>query len=218
MIADLVRSSGAGRVLDLAGGNGSLGAALAEAVPGVRITVVDKDPVLLALGRDTLASNAFDFVEADIAVPGWADGLGTFDAVVSTTALHWLRPGALVELYRDVAELLSAGVLFANGDHLESSEPSPLLRRVSEADDRQQQADAFGAGADDWDQWWAAVAASGRYDTQLAHREQVWGADLHTPTPKVSVGLHLAALRSAGFLDVGTAWQYLNDYVVYGER
>ncbi|MET0416762.1 MAG: hypothetical protein ABW022_12165 [Actinoplanes sp.] len=38
------------------------------------------------------------------------------------------------------------------------------------------------------------------------------------PQPLSSLEFHLAALRTAGFTETGTVWQYLDDYVVLARR
>jgi hypothetical protein len=56
----------------------------------------------------------------------WADDLddGSFDAVLSATAIHWVQPNEVVAMYRTLARLLRRGGVFANADHMPvSSEP-----------------------------------------------------------------------------------------------
>jgi uncharacterized protein (DUF1684 family) len=58
--------------------------------------------------------------------PGWAAELDLdrpADAVVSTTALHWLSEAGLRTAYTEPASALRPGGLFLNGDHLDSSTP-----------------------------------------------------------------------------------------------
>jgi hypothetical protein len=63
---------------------------------------VDIDPILLLLGQQVLGDmqGRLRWVEADISEPSWHSRLGEeqVDAVVTTTALHWLYAGSLVEL------------------------------------------------------------------------------------------------------------------------
>ncbi|WP_366521110.1 class I SAM-dependent methyltransferase [Lapillicoccus sp.] len=55
-----------------------------------------------------------------------------FDAVLSSTALHWLPAEALSGLYRDLAQLLRPGGVFLNADHLPYGPATPILAQLSE--------------------------------------------------------------------------------------
>lgn len=207
------------RVLDLACGPGSLTQRVREALPQADIVAVDKDPVLVALATDVFAEDPGVTVSAaDLDDTAWLPELGTFDAVVSSTALHWLAPEALVRLYFTVAASVRSGGVLLNADHLQyDATTHPELRALSAADDEQTQASAFASGAQTWDAWWASVESQPAYAEAVAARAKVW-VDRAEPAPKVSLGFHLETLRSAGFREVGTVWQYLDDYVVAGIR
>src|SRR5580693_5788262 len=111
--------AGAGRpdplVLDLGCGPGSLAVRLLSRLPAATVVAVDADPVTLALGRAGYASvPGLRFVDQDLREPGWATRLGLeagrpVDAVVSTTALHWLSAAELRSLYVTLAGLLRPG-------------------------------------------------------------------------------------------------------------
>ncbi|EQD47697.1 Methyltransferase type 11 domain protein, partial [mine drainage metagenome] len=83
------------RILDLGTGLGSLAERLARRMPSAQIVAVDHDPVLLRIARESLAGSParIQWVDLDLRTPQWAEALprGRYDAVVSTTALHWLR-------------------------------------------------------------------------------------------------------------------------------
>ncbi|GGI40312.1 hypothetical protein GCM10010988_28450 [Cnuibacter physcomitrellae] len=212
------------RVLDLAGGTGSLGHAVLAAVPRASLVVADKDPALLAIASDiATADPRIDVADVDLGRPGWDEhpllAGERFDAIVSSTALHWLQPAQLVDVYWRTADLLAPGGILLNGDHLSYDEHlEPTLRRVAAADDERMQTETFSGSADTWDEWWAAVAAEPRYSRQVARREEVWGDDIRIAPPKVSLEFHLSTLRSAGFTETGTVWRYLDDHVLYGIR
>lgn len=211
------------RILDLAGGTGSLALAVLSDVPRGRAVVADKDPALLAIAAD-LASvdDRLAIAEVDLARDDWhehpliADG---FDAVVSSTALHWLQPGTLVEVYRRLAQLVRPGGIVLNGDHLSYSRHGEgVLAAIAADDDETVQRESFARGVDTWDEWWQAVAGTSRYADAMARRAEVWGRELHEAPPKVTLGFHLESLRSAGFVESGTVWQYLDDHVLYAVR
>src|SRR3984885_6706151 len=93
--------------LDLACGPGSISQRLLARFPAASAIAVDIDPVMLAIGRGALgtADGRLRWVEADLASPDWTQGLGQtkVDAVLSTTALHWLEPEPLARLRRVLA-------------------------------------------------------------------------------------------------------------------
>jgi len=212
------------RILDLAGGPGSLAIEVLARVPGARAVVADKDPALLAIAADLAAGTGrFEVAEVDLADGGWAEhpliAAAPFDAVVSSTALHWLQPGTLVDVYRRLATLVRPGGIVLNGDHLSyDAGHESVLAGIALADDEAMQRETFTGAVDTWDEWWRAVAETPRYAGAMEHRAGVWGAELHEAPPKVTLGLHLEALRSAGFRQTGTVWQYLDDHVLYAVR
>jgi trans-aconitate methyltransferase len=92
--------------LDLACGPGSISQRLLARFPGARAIAADIDPVMLAIGRGALGTvdGRLRWIEADLASPDWLEALGEtqVDAVLSTTALHWMTPEPLARLYRDL--------------------------------------------------------------------------------------------------------------------
>ena len=207
------------RILDLACGPGSTSAALLDLLPEAHIIAVDKDPVLLAIANDVFAGRTNVQVrDEDLDQTVWLDAIeGQFDAVVSSTALHWLAPDALARLYFALADKVKAGGIFLNADHLKYDDIcQPVLQRLSAEDDAINQKVAFEGGTDTWDAWWAAAKSNPAYQTAATRRDAVWEGK--EPQRKVNLGYHLTALRSAGFRETGTIWQYLDDYVLYGVR
>lgn len=208
------------RVLDLACGPGSMSRAVRDALPEARIVACDKDPLLLAIARDVFAGDEkMEILEIDLDDAGQVLALpGVFDAAMSSTALHWLHPPALAALYYALADKIRQGGVFMNGDHLYYDEiAQPSFRRIASEDDADQQETHFAAGVDTWEDWWAKATACARYAEAAAARETVWEGK-NNPTPKVTLGYHLETLRSAGFAETGTIWQYLDDVVVCAIR
>lgn len=212
------------RILDLAGGTGSLAINVLARIPNGRAVIADRDPALLAIANDLAeADSRIETAEVDLAQGDWTEhpliGAGRFDAVISSTALHWLQPGTLVDVYRRLPGLLCPGGIVLNGDHLSYSDRhESTLASIARDDDKAMQQETFIGSTDTWDQWWQAVADTPRYAQAFARREEVWGAELHETPPKVTLGFHLEALRSAGFSETGTIWQYLDDYVLYAVK
>jgi SAM-dependent methyltransferase len=203
-------------VLDLGCGPGSLSVRLLARIPAATVIAVDADPVTLSLGRAAYGGvPGLRFLDIDLRSSGWETGLGLepgrrVDAVVSTTALHWLPAAELRALYRALASLLRPGGLFLDGDHLRRDETeSPALARldraIEEAEDRRRFPDGHAAHAEDWREWWQAVAVEPTLAEAAAARER--GTVHHHGPEGAQFAVHTAALRAAGFAEVGTLWQ-----------
>ncbi|MFJ3823370.1 class I SAM-dependent methyltransferase [Streptomyces nodosus] len=207
-------------VLDLACGPGSLADRVLRAFPGVRVTAVDYDPVLLRIAGEVLAEHGdrATVVDTDLVRADWAEPLAgeRFDAVVSSTALHWLSPTQLLRVYTALADLLPPGAVFLNADHLRYGPEHQTLGALSERHDAEVQRTTFAAGADTWDDWYELAVAQPGMPPLAAEREQRF-AD-RPPQPLSPLHFHLSALRTAGFTEAGTVWQYLDDYVVFARR
>lgn len=211
--------------LDLACGPGAISQRLLARFPRARCVAVDLDPVLLAMGQAVLgdAAGRLRWIDADLTDPAWVTRLGetAFDAVLSTTALHWLPVEPLVRLYRDLGRLVREDGVVLNGDNLAFAPHQERLRLLAELATERQQATAFAAGgAEDWDAWWAALAREPAVAPLLADRARRFadhlGHDEREPAPIFDV--HEAALRDAGFREVGVIWQHRDNRVLLGVR
>ncbi|MET7374166.1 class I SAM-dependent methyltransferase [Micromonospora arida] len=114
------------QVLDLGAGTGLLSLLLSAAVPGVRLTLVDGAPAMLARATDQLNARSVPHrtVHADL-----ADELppGRYDAVVSALAIHHLDDAGKRALYRRAAAALAPGGVFVNAEQVAG--PTPELDR-----------------------------------------------------------------------------------------
>jgi SAM-dependent methyltransferase len=211
--------AGAGRpdplVLDLGCGPGSLAVRLLDRLPSATVVAVDADPVTLSLGQAGYASvPGLRFVDLDLRAVGWSSWLGLeagrpADAVVSTTALHWLSATELRDLYATLAGLLRPGGLFLDGDHLRVDEAvNPVLGRLDRALEEREAGRRYPDGAaghaESWDEWWQAVAADPALAPAAARRSQ---GLVHHGNEGAQLAVHTRALRAAGFAEVGTLWQ-----------
>jgi SAM-dependent methyltransferase len=206
-------------VLDLACGPGAISQRVLTAFPRARVTAVDYDPLLLRIAEQALKPFGVrvKVADTDLARPGWAAHVeGPVDAILSSTALHWLSPGQLLDVYTEAAGLLPPGGVLLNADHLRFDDRSPTLRDLSERHDQRTQRDDFAAGALDYAAWYAEAAREPQLAGLLPVREQRFAT--RPPQPLSPLEFHLAALRTAGFTEAGTVWQYLDDYVVFARR
>lgn len=225
VIADAVEEFGgvAPLVLDLGCGPGSLSRRVLDRLPGARCVGVDADPLLLELGGRALEGmgGRLRLVDADLREPSWVSRLpeaGPYDAVVSTTALHWLTPAELGRVLRSAAELLRPGGVFANGDHIAFAPGAPRLAAARRALRRRVAARTGGAGAEDWDTWWAAVEAEPAFAAPAAERHARWREHPYADDPGLTAERWGELLAEAGFAESAVLWQHLGTSVVAALR
>jgi SAM-dependent methyltransferase len=146
------RVSGAGegalRLLDLCAGPGSISARALARFPAATVVAAEIDPWTVEMGRRTVGQDypgQITWLEADLRRDGWDADLapGSFDAILSATAVHWFQPEDQLRLYRRLAALLADGGLFLNADHFPVGTPTldpwrgrcltPRKRRTSPA-------------------------------------------------------------------------------------
>ena len=173
-------------------GPASLSDRVLARLPEATVVGVDADPVLLTLAREA-ASPGLQLVDADLRRPDWPQRIPSdpYDAVLSTTALHWLKPSALRAVYAACARLLRPGGLFANGDHLRVL-ASPRLDALARELDRRRSARHHGEGKD-WRGWWDAVRADPDLSDAMSERERRQFD--HPEETETSLAIHQQALR-----------------------
>jgi SAM-dependent methyltransferase len=212
-IVDLLRAPSP-TVLDLGCGPGSLTFKALELNPQARAVAVDLDPVLLELGRRVAGDKAgrIEFRKLDLREAGWWDEYrGRFDFVLSMTALHWLSPENLHQVYARVFAALKPGGWFVFSDHVASDFPDTLSRHRMILRDRQQAGFAR-TGADDWAAFWQELAQEPELADLFAVRQtkSFWeGHDDGQPR-----SFHLQSLAQAGFEHIEFHWQYLGDAIL----
>jgi trans-aconitate methyltransferase len=200
-------------VLDLGCGPGSLAVRVLARLPQATVVAIDADPLTMALGRAAFSDLAgLRFVDADLRVAGWSAGLGLDrkpDAVVSTTALHWLTQDALAATYAEAASLLAPGGVLLNGDHMSEDDTAPTLTKLARAiKARRQQQYMSAAQVESWDDWWAAVAAEPDLAALNAERKARNVESEHHGGAADLLSVQTRALRAAGFAEIGTLWQH----------
>ncbi len=197
--------------LDLGCGPGSLSRRILDRFPSARSIALDMDPMMLALGQGALGTmdGCVRWVDADLASPGWMEAVGAsqVDAVLSTTALHWLSTANLVDVYRVLGTLVRPGGVFLNGDNMGHGPDLPTFQRLAErAQERDWSDESFAArGIETAEQWWDALGKEPSIAPVLAERERRFALK-ERPGPTI-FDLHVAALRNAGFREIGTIWQ-----------
>lgn len=123
VLLDLVPLA-ARRVLDLGTGDGRLLALVRIDRPALRGVAVDFSPAMLEAARARFgADDAIEVVAHDLGEP--LPPLGTFDAVVSSFAIHHLPHSRKRALYAEVFARLAPWGVFCNLEHVSS--PTPTL-------------------------------------------------------------------------------------------
>jgi SAM-dependent methyltransferase len=222
------------RALDLGCGPGSLARRLLDRFPAARCLAVDLDPVLLTMGQAVHGTTGgrLTWIEADLRDPDWPGRLGTdhIDAVLSTTALHWLPSDSLARLYRQLGSLVREGGVFLNGDMIRFGSPAPTLRRLGAAlEQRHRQRVPGQSGVEDWESWWVALEGEPDLADLFAERRRRFAWRNLEPGKRFSaqpsdgvtspiVEFHEAALRNAGFREVGVIWQRVEDRILMAVR
>jgi SAM-dependent methyltransferase len=203
-------------VVDLGCGPGSLAARLLERLPGASVVGVDADPLLLGMARAGYGDRpGLQFVEGDLRTSGWAGRLGLDrapDALVSTTALHWMNRRQFGRLVTDAAELLRPGGVFVNGDHVYEGDLQPHLDRLQLAVRAGRERRVRAGGDEDWKAWWDAVERAPELAELVAARAATGVEHAKSDTPTYTE--HLGLLRAAGFTEAGTVWQTGDDRVL----
>jgi SAM-dependent methyltransferase len=205
-------------VVDLGSGPGSLSRRILDRLPQARVTAIDMDPVLLAIGRHALGDQGgrLQWLDADLRSRWSAHAEGRVNAAVSTTALHWLQSSALAALYRHLGTVLAPGGVFVNGDRMEFPPDLPRLAAAARSI-REAQAPPDASAAETWEQWWAAVEQEPGLAAEVAERNR-----RHHDHPDhehaADLAAHIEGLHQAGFAEVGTIWQHLADRVLVAIR
>jgi tRNA (cmo5U34)-methyltransferase len=108
------------RILDMGGGYGALTQFLLEQFPNATVLCQDGSEEMAELGRQRMATwkGRVDYVIADFSKPGWSSSIHeSFDAIVSTIAIHNVRvPGIIEDIYKELFHLLKPGGCFLNLD------------------------------------------------------------------------------------------------------
>ncbi|MGH3310319.1 MAG: class I SAM-dependent methyltransferase [Streptomyces sp.] len=211
------------RVLDLACGTGSITDRLLRRFPAAQSTGVDLDPALLTIARGHfVADSRAEFVTADLSDPGWVRKLPhrSYDAVLTATALHWLRTDALSALYGQLAGVLREGGVFLNADHMPDAS-TPRINEAAHAFDKVRRERTKTAGAQDWIDWWGELAADPALADVVAERYRIFGDPAdgdHADGEVHAAGWHAETLRAAGFAEARPVWCSPEDGMVLALR
>ncbi|MEU4691557.1 methyltransferase domain-containing protein [Actinoplanes sp. NPDC023714] len=183
------------RILDLGGGPGRFAERLTARWPTTRITVVDLDPVLLALARTALPPSV-TMIAADLTGPSWPALTGDgYHLVTAVMAVHYLDARQIAALYRRAHAVLAPGGVLVVADVM----PDPHLPAVMTA------LASAGPPADACSNWWSTLPGVPGLGPLLSQRAEAFG---HPPAEfTADAGWHASAVRAAGFTEAGLIWR-----------
>jgi SAM-dependent methyltransferase len=216
--------------LDLACGPGAISRRLLARFPRARVIALDYNPILLQLGRQTVDAepDQLQWLKTNLQAPAWVEplrmaleqvGQAQVDAVLTTTAMHWLAADVLTRVYEQLGALVREGGVYLDGDHLAYSPHLPAFRRLTQQVKAREQAEAFAQpGSENYAQWWAALVSELRahapaYDRLIEEYERNEAARVRGVSEPI-LALHEAALLNAGFTQISTIWQRWDDRVL----
>jgi SAM-dependent methyltransferase len=217
-IVDAITDDHAPAVLDLAGGTGSISLRLLRRFPRARTTLLDVDPVLLSIAQASLDDRT-TILPGDLRTSQWTEALDrpAYDAVLTATALHWLDPDRLADLYREIRDVLRPGGVFINADHMPDDGLPTLSERLATREHSRQEALWTAGAALSWDGWWDHLTADPTLGPLVVRRAAVF-SDWHPDEITPNVSWHLQAMRDAGYTEVGVVWRGARDAAVTAVR
>ncbi len=123
------------RVLDVGSGHGVLAAAVLDAFPRATAIGLDISEAMMEVGRERMArfGDRFRYYEGDFADGSLPEGLGPFDVVVSSRAIHHLNPDGKRRLFRSIYDHLAPGGCFIDIDNMRPRDDF-LRERYAQAD------------------------------------------------------------------------------------
>ena len=202
---DALRAGPPRRILDVGGGPGVFAERLAAHWPDTHVTLVDVDPVLLALARGGLPES-IAVVEADVTRPGWTDSIavadadldGGFDLITAVMTIHYLGPDQVRAFYRDARRALAPGGVLVVADLMPDEGLPSMMGALDPAADE-------GAAEVAWARWWGELEESAALRDLLDARAEIFRQ--RPPSGFVAEARwHVAAAR-AGFEEAGVLWR-----------
>jgi trans-aconitate methyltransferase len=202
------------RLLDLCCGTGSISRRALARFPSASILAVDMDPAHLELARRALGDRV-ELRDADLRSQAWAHDLpaGSFDAVLSATAIHWFQPEEVVAMYRTLAGLLHVGGVFANADHLPVSS-LPIAALSQELLDEWQATQL--REAEDYHAYRDALRADSEFRPLVEEGDRRFTDK--PPGVAAPLSFHRGALVATGFATADEVWRHHADAILVAVR
>lgn len=220
LLATLVRETvkPVRRVLDLGCGTGSTMQPFLKVFPKAKIYGADFDPTLLPLAQERLRSFGAraNLIFADLRANDWQKQLpGKFDAVISATALHWLKKTEIKKLYGRISQLLRPGGIFLNADHV-ASENSRVQTFWKKHRDEMRRAE--GKTGEDWESFWKSYLRVLDLPGRQKKNERVLGGWNGGSEEGLPLEWQLNELKKNGFVHADCFWRCDCDAIYGGFR
>lgn len=195
-------------VVDLACGTGSVTRRLVARMPSARAIAVDIDPVLLRIAEATFEDDDRVSVEScDLREPSWMAVVPpVVDAVVTSTALHWLEEDVVHRLYGELANLVRPGGVFAHAEQMPLVDTPRLatgLATLASKGMSPQPRD----GRSRWDAWWGEAAADPALAAPSQERAAIFTTNYPAQEFSPPADWHVRTLLAAGFVEAGVVWR-----------
>ena len=196
-------------VLDLACGTGTVTRRLLDRFPEARSIAVDVDPVLLTIASATFATDdRVRVARCDLRESNWMGAVPgvAVDAVLTTTALHWLPEQTVRALYHQLAALVRSGGLVAHAELMPLADVPTIavgLARMESERAARRRADR----RQDWDAWWDEAAKDAALAVASEQRRALFGGNYPSEEFSPPADWHIAALLDAGFAEAGVVWR-----------
>lgn len=195
-------------VVDLACGTGSVTRRLLARLPAARSMAVDIDPVLLRIAEATFEGDDRVAVRScDLRDPSWVDVVPqALDAVVTSTALHWLPEDVVRRLYGELANLVRPGGVVAHVEQMPLVD-MPRLADGLAAVMSERLTRRCGGDRTSWDAWWAEAAADPALAAPSRERAAIFTSGYPIQAFSPSADWHVRTLLEAGFVEAGVVWR-----------
>ncbi|HEU5317801.1 MAG TPA: methyltransferase domain-containing protein [Chloroflexota bacterium] len=235
LIADFIphRSDAAISILDVGAGWGPVTRHLLRRFPNARATLFDYSDEMFGQARAVLGAAGMTdrvwLVKGDLSQHGALDAAlreagGTFDAIVSSSCIHNVRPTERIPLlYREVRGATAAGGCFLNLDMVGTSgETVQAAWRHGRVEQERRRRQAETGTLQSWDEAEGALEAERR-----ARAERHGGHGRPGPAQPTfatsggqsrALSDHLGWLRDAGFDGVECFWRQENRALIGGFR
>jgi len=191
------------RILDVGAGYGALAAAVLKERPNATAVCQDASEAMLQMGRqkNPRLNQRMSFIQGSLENSDWLKPIdGTFDAVISSRALHHFTENQRRrEIFKEIFNLVRPGGCFINADNVRGNTKS-LSERYRRA--REDYLDGI-------------IKESSNGKTNLAEVRAATPSSYHGPHNNGYLEEELAWLREGGFVDVDCFWKFTT-MVVYG--
>ena len=172
---------------------------MARRWPTAAVTLLDLDPVLLALARHALGGEV-RALDGDLSAPDWVTHAGRdHDLITAVMTLHYLPPDRVWACYAEARRSLAPGGLLVVADLMPDDGVPSVMSALDPAPDE-------AAAELAWAQWWSELEATRAIRPLLAERTALFGerppAEFTAP-----VSWHITAARAVGFREAGIVWR-----------